>query len=167
MFTRILWWTHVRVKFLNGKCDFNTQKCDLYMQSTISTRRVWFLHAECNFHTQCDVETHKCDYYTHDCDFNMHKVDFYTQNVITTRTSEINTHTSSISTRYVWLQNEPTKINVRSPKNLEWILILMIFTLIRVILTHYVLNFLLQYIHKSKLQIHACSPHPCRINTPN
>jgi hypothetical protein len=57
----------------------------------ISIRRVWFLHEECNFHTQYDVETQKFDDDTHNCDFNTHKSDYYTQSVILTRMSVIST----------------------------------------------------------------------------
>jgi hypothetical protein len=79
--------------------------------------RVYFLHAEWNFQTHCDFDTHECDY-------NTHKSDFYTQIVILRLMSVITTHmsvtysrTSWISTRCVWLAHEPTKINVRLPKN--------------------------------------------------
>jgi hypothetical protein len=56
--------------------------------------------------------------------FNTHKSNFYTQSVILTHmsvimtlTSVITTRTSWISTRRVWILHEPTKINVRLPKN--------------------------------------------------
>jgi hypothetical protein len=64
--------------------------------SLISTRRVEFPHAECNFnthecdfYTQCDYDTHECDYKcdfnTNDCDYDMQKINFYTQSTIFTR----------------------------------------------------------------------------------
>jgi hypothetical protein len=58
-------------------------------------RLVWLIldAYKCNFHTQCDFDTHKCDGDTHDCDINTHKSDFYTQSVILTRLSVIMTHT--------------------------------------------------------------------------
>jgi hypothetical protein len=71
------------------------------LASVISTRRVWFLHAECNFHTHCDFDTHECDNYTQNCDFNTHKSDFYEQSVIMKLTSVNTTRMSVISTRRV------------------------------------------------------------------
>jgi hypothetical protein len=52
---------------------------------------VWYIHADCNFYTHYDFETHECDYDPHDCDFNTHKSDLYTQSVILTSTSVITT----------------------------------------------------------------------------
>jgi hypothetical protein len=87
-----LWCSH-------AYCDEHTHKCNCWSQSVISTRtsviyiiqsaistlKVWFLHAECNFHTQCDGETHKCDFitqksdfYTHECDLHTHECDLHT-----------------------------------------------------------------------------------------
>jgi hypothetical protein len=93
---RKVWFQHALVWFINAECDFHSH-------SVISTHRVYFLHAEINFHTKCDLETHKCDYDTHDCDFNMHKSDFYTQSVILTRMSVITTRASVIYTRTSWI----------------------------------------------------------------
>jgi hypothetical protein len=54
--------------------------------SVIYTRRVWFIHVENDFQTQCAFETHvdtyKCDFNTHKSDFYTHKSDFHTQSVI-------------------------------------------------------------------------------------
>jgi hypothetical protein len=44
-----------------NECDYVTPECDLYTQSAIFTRRVSFQHAESNFHTQCDFDTHEYD----------------------------------------------------------------------------------------------------------
>jgi hypothetical protein len=57
---------------------------------------VYFSHAECNFHPQFIVETHKCGYDTYDRDFNTHKSDFYTQSVMLTRISVIKCDTHEI-----------------------------------------------------------------------
>jgi hypothetical protein len=50
-----------------------------------------FIHAECDFHTQCDFDTHECN---NNCDFNTHKRDLYAQCVILTRMSVILTRMS-------------------------------------------------------------------------
>jgi hypothetical protein len=117
-------------------CDFNTHKSDFYTQSVNYTRRVRLSFTEYDSCTQCDFETPKCDYDTHDCDFNTNKSDFYTHigilirmsvvmtlmSVSRTRRRVIYTCSSLISTRCVQFSNEPTKINDRSPKNLDWVL---------------------------------------------
>jgi hypothetical protein len=84
------WFLHAECDVDTYEYDYDTHTCqnhtlhveitlvsDVHTHTVISTRtsviyihRVWFLHAGCNFHTQCDVETQKCDYDTHDCDFN-------------------------------------------------------------------------------------------------
>jgi hypothetical protein len=51
-----------RVWFIHVECDFHTQ-------NVISIRSVRFLHAECNFQTQCDFDTYKCDYDPYNYDF--------------------------------------------------------------------------------------------------
>jgi hypothetical protein len=83
----------------------HTHECNFWTQSVVSTRtsvilifRVWFLHAENNFHTQCDVEKHNCEYDTYDRYFNTHKSDFYTQKVMLTRMSVNMTLTKVIMT---------------------------------------------------------------------
>jgi hypothetical protein len=70
---------------------------------------VWFIHAECNFHThwdfdthecdcdthdcwnhaqewflhiECDFDTYECEYDTHECDYDTHECDFNTQHKI-------------------------------------------------------------------------------------
>jgi hypothetical protein len=103
-------------------CDEHTHECNFWTHIVILTRtsviyicRVRFPHAECdfytqsNFHTQCDLETHKCDYDTHDCDFNTHKSDFYTQSMTLTRMSVITARMSVITTRTsgFWLATVP------------------------------------------------------------
>jgi hypothetical protein len=118
-----MWFQHARVWFqyaqnwfLHADNDFHTQSVTLHSECDF-TLRVWFpltrenfwhvcvwiwhsfIHAECNFHTQSDFDTHECDKDTHNCDFNMHKSDFYTQSVILTRISVNSTRTSVISTR--------------------------------------------------------------------
>jgi hypothetical protein len=50
-------------------------------QTVIFTCSVWFLHAECNFQTQCNFDTHKCDYDSYNYDFNTHECEFHTQSV--------------------------------------------------------------------------------------
>jgi hypothetical protein len=63
--------------FYIHKCDVHTHEyyfwtqsveCDLYTQIAIFTRSVRFLHAECNFDTQCNL---KCNNDKQKCDFNM------------------------------------------------------------------------------------------------
>jgi hypothetical protein len=92
------------------------------------TSCVWF------WHTACDVTTHVCY-------FNTHKSDFFTQSVILTRISVIMRCTSVIYTRTSWISTR-FKINVRSPKNPDWVLTSgyttstsVIFPLMRVIFT--------------------------------
>jgi hypothetical protein len=46
-----VWFQHAQVLFIYVECDFYTQ-CNFYTQSGIYTRRVWFIHAEFNLHTQ-------------------------------------------------------------------------------------------------------------------
>jgi hypothetical protein len=117
-----VWWTHVRMQFMNAKCDFNTHECDLFMQSAIFTRRVWFLQAECDFYTyECDYDTHESDYDTSTvlkphfacrshsyvwCSYaywieQMHEFNFWTQNVISTRTRVI--YTRRVWFWHVWV----------------------------------------------------------------
>jgi hypothetical protein len=75
---RKVWFQYARVWFIYVEWDCSTQ-------SAIFTRSVWFLHAECNFQTQCDFDTHKCDNDTYNCDFNKHKSVFHMQSAISTR----------------------------------------------------------------------------------
>jgi hypothetical protein len=80
----------------------------------IFTRRVWLLHAECNFPTQCDFDTQEWDYDTHDCHFNTHKKDFYTQSVILSHMSVIMTLTSVIYIRTSVIYKRTNWISPRS-----------------------------------------------------
>jgi hypothetical protein len=59
---------------MTHECDNDTFKCDFHTQSAISTRKVWILPAECNFHTKCDFETKECVYDTHDFGLKTHKI---------------------------------------------------------------------------------------------
>jgi hypothetical protein len=90
----------------------------------------WFLHA------QCDFDTHECDYYTHECDLHTHELNFNSIRVTFKRTS--------LNDRKITKNTTSTSVT---------------FTLMRVILTHYV------YKHKPKLQAPACNPHACLIST--
>jgi hypothetical protein len=88
----------------------------------ISTRRAWFshvwvwfwhfIHADFNFHTHYDFDSHKCDNDTYDCDFNTHKSDSNMQSVILTRMSVIMTLTIVIPIkitnkfRIVWFTHQ-------------------------------------------------------------
>jgi hypothetical protein len=78
-----------RCEYDNHECDYDTLECNLYKQSAIFTRRVCFLHVECNFYTKCDFDRYGRDNNTHDYDFSMHKMDFYTQSVGFTSTRVI------------------------------------------------------------------------------
>jgi hypothetical protein len=83
MFTHIMWCSHAWVLFLNAS--------KVWFQHTL----VWFIHAECDFHTQCDFGTHKSDLYTQ-------SVILTHTNVITTLTTVISTRTRVIFIRRVW-----------------------------------------------------------------
>jgi hypothetical protein len=97
-------------------CDEHTHECNFWTQSMISTRTSVIYICTVRFlHALCDLITHKSDFYAQ-------SVILTRMSVTTTCTSVIYTRTSWISTWYVWLENEPTKINIRSPKNLNWVL---------------------------------------------
>jgi hypothetical protein len=96
---------HSFVWCLHAYCVEHTHEFNFWTQSVISTRtsviylrRVWFPHAECNFQTQFNFDTHKCDYDTYNCDFNTHKSNFYAQSVMLTYMSVIMTLTKVIMT---------------------------------------------------------------------
>jgi hypothetical protein len=102
-----MWFQHARAWFIYVLSYF-------YTQSVIHTRRVWFIHVGCNFHTlcdvktqmllrlwfkhaqewflhaECDVDTYKCDYDTYECGFDTHESDY-------------DTHTYQNHTLRVWI----------------------------------------------------------------
>jgi hypothetical protein len=152
-------------------CDFNTENTDFYTQSIIYAHRVRFSHATWDFYTQSVISTRT--------------------NAIATLTTVILTHSREISTRRVWFihsviygecdfhshelnfntmrvtnQLKSTE-NYTHESSFHITLVMCVFlTLMRVILTHYVLNYFITiYIHKPKLQVHTCGRHACRINT--
>jgi hypothetical protein len=84
------------------ECDCNTQESDLYIQSAIYIRRMWFCTQECDFHKQSEISK---------CDFNTQENDFYTQSVITTRTSVISICMSVIPTRKVWFSHTKSDLD--------------------------------------------------------
>jgi hypothetical protein len=97
------------------------------------------LHAECFFHTQeCNFDTNLCDYDTLECDL-------YTQNVISTCTSVNSTRTRLIFARIVRFSHaECDFVKYESGFNTnecDFGTLLEIRTIMRVILTRYVLNY--------------------------
>jgi hypothetical protein len=111
--TNVITTRRVRL-FPHAECDFNTHKVDLFTQSTISTRRVWFYtqrvvstHNESNFDTYpCEYDTHECNnitlecnIYTH-CDFETHEFDYAVRR---THDCDFKTHKSDFYTQNVIL----------------------------------------------------------------
>jgi hypothetical protein len=78
--------TH-RLWFLHAKCNFDTHECDWYEQAWLRHARVWFLHIKCNFHMQSTVSQAECNFYT--LSVNSTRI-----NVITSLTSVVLTRTS-------------------------------------------------------------------------
>jgi hypothetical protein len=84
-----------KVQLPPALCDFTRIVVILSLttrSSVIYTRRVKFLHAECNFNTYgCDFNTHKISFYTQSkfstrrVEFSHAECNFYTQSVIFTR----------------------------------------------------------------------------------
>jgi hypothetical protein len=127
LITRIVWCSHM-------------QKCDFYTHSVISTRKVWFqhaqewflhakcnvhphsviLHAECNFHkhtsvilTRMRVNIHSWVWLRHARKWFIHaECYFYTQSVIPTR-SVILSGTNMIRTRMSVISTRPRLISTR------------------------------------------------------
>jgi hypothetical protein len=91
------WFLYDRVWHLHTESNFYTQcvilhKIDIYTQSTISLRRVWFysqsviLHKGCGFHSkENNVDTFGSKYDTHEYDNDTHECDLCMQSVISTR----------------------------------------------------------------------------------
>jgi hypothetical protein len=77
-------------KYDTHECVNDMLECSIYTQSAI-------LYAECDFHTQCDFETHECDYDTHNCDFYTYKSDFDTYEC------DYNTHECNLYTNQLKL----------------------------------------------------------------
>jgi hypothetical protein len=77
---------HARVWFLHAECYFHTK-------NVIYTRRIWFLHEECDFirrvwftHThEINFDTYECEHDTHEYNYDTLECGLYTQNVISTR----------------------------------------------------------------------------------
>jgi hypothetical protein len=110
---------HARVLFQHVKSDFHphsvisTHTSVILIttrSSVIYPRRVYFIHAECNFKTnERDFNTHKIDFYTkikistrrvcflytreYACKYDTHGCDFYTKSVTSARTSVISIRT--------------------------------------------------------------------------
>jgi hypothetical protein len=78
IFERKVWLQHASVWFIHVECDFHTQ-------SVISTRRVlfphavWFWHAQMSLrHLQLWFLHAECDVDTHECDYDTHDCDYDT-----------------------------------------------------------------------------------------
>jgi hypothetical protein len=121
---------NVKCVFYTKECDFYTKECYFFTQIVISTRKIeyphaacnfythkqeWFLHAKCTFYPQSVIFTYSSVVLTRVC-VNMIlstviytlRVRFYTQSVISTSTIVISTRKMQFSsadcdfTRKVW-----------------------------------------------------------------
>jgi hypothetical protein len=73
-----------RLRFPHAECDFTRRMLFLLTRDHESNFDAYASKAECKFHTHSDFDTHECDNDTHNCDVN-------TQSVILTLTSVIYT----------------------------------------------------------------------------
>jgi hypothetical protein len=129
--------------------------------------RLWFQHAECDFDTheynydthECDYDTHECIKNTHECDLYTHELNFNTMRVTLTRcnynqknpgwvlASGYTTRMSMIFTSCVWFWHPgcdfATLLGIWTIKRVIFIVIRVIWTLMCVILTRYVLNYVI------------------------
>jgi hypothetical protein len=135
-----MWFEHSRVILTRSNVR-KTHDCDFNMDK-------WFIDAECDFDTyECDYDTHKCDYDTHECDLYTHELNFNTMCVTLTRTNKkfrIKFWLAAIPHARVWFSHHVCVFGTlgviwHSACDLNNLHV--IWTLIRVILTRYVLNY--------------------------
>jgi hypothetical protein len=121
-YTRIIRYSHVRVWFLHA---------ELFIHAW-----VWFWH---DFHThECDLGTYVFDYDTHKCDYDTHECDFHMHNTL------------HVILKLKWTEDYQKKIRIGFWLWLyHWFYthvygfgtLRVIYTLMREILTRYVLNY--------------------------